>query len=123
METRKKDNEEPKSQVEYENGKTWRSEKPTEKQLAFLESLGYHGEEPQTRGDASDLIDEGLRVGKKLPQERIMKQLVFVDVPLFDSEKRILAEIKLNMQLSEGFQIQRDWDYDGGTVMCLVKWQ
>ena len=123
METRKKDNEETESQAEYENDKTWRSEKPTERQLAFLESLGYHGEEPQTRGDASDLIDEGIEVGKKQPQERMMKQLVFVDVPIFDSEKRILAEIKLNMQLSEGFQIQRDWDYDGGTVMCLVKWQ
>ena len=53
----------------------------------------------------------------------MMSRLVFVDVPLFDSKKRTLAQVQINMYFSEGFQIQRDWDYDGGTVMILVKWE
>ena len=53
----------------------------------------------------------------------MMSQLVFVDVPLLDSKKRTLAQVKINMHLSEGFQIQRDWDYDGGIIMVLVKWE
>ncbi|NWK05192.1 hypothetical protein HX833_03765 [Marine Group I thaumarchaeote] len=124
METRKEDSKpESQSLSGYENDKTWRGEKPTEKQLVFLKTLGYVGPKPQTRGDASDLIDEGLKVTKNVPKERMMSQLVFVDVPLFDSKKRILAQVQINMHLSEGFQIQRDWDYDGGTIMVLVKWE
>ena len=130
METRKEDNEpESQSLSRYENDKTWRGEKPTEKQLALLQTLGYVGPKPQTRGDAFDLIDEGLKMSKKnqmknnVPKERMMSQLVFVDVPLFDSKKRILAQVQINIHLSEGFQIQRDWDYDGGIVMVLVKWE
>ena len=130
METRKEDNE-PKNQSlsRYENDKTWRGEKPTEKQLTLLQTLGYVGPKPQTRGNAFDLIDEGLKMRKKsqmrknVPKERMMSQLVFVDVPLFDSEKRTLAQVQINMYLSEGFQIQRDWDYDGGTVMVLLKYE
>ena len=39
METRKEDNEpESQSLSRYENDKTWKGEKPTEKQLAFLKS-------------------------------------------------------------------------------------
>jgi hypothetical protein len=60
---------------------------------------------------------------KNVPKERMMSQLVFVDVPLFDSKKRILAQVQINMHLSEGFQIQRDWDYDRGTIMVLAKWE
>ena len=124
METRKEDNEpESQSLSRYENDKTWRGEKPTEKQLAFLQTLGYVGPKPQTRGDAFDLINEGMKRRKKVRKERMMSQLVFVDVPLFDSEKRTLAQVKINMHLSEGFQIQRDWDYDGGIIMVLVKWE
>ena len=125
METRKTDNEEPESQSlsRYENDKTWRGEKPTEKQLAFLQTLGYVGPKPQTRGDAFDLINEGLRMRKNVRKERMMSQLVFVDVPLFDSKKRTLAQVQINMYLTEGFQIQRDWDYDGGTIMVLLKYE
>ena len=125
METRKTDNEEPESQSlsRYENDKTWRGEKPTEKQLAILKNLGYVGPEPQTRGDASDLINEGLEMSKKVPKERMVSQLVFVDVPLLDSKKRTLAQVQINMYLSEGFQIRRDWDYDEGIVMILLKWE
>ena len=130
METRKEDNEpESQSLSRYENDKTWRGEKPTEKQLTLLQTLGYVGPKPQTRGDAFDLIDEGLKMRKKsqmednVPKERMMSRLVFVDVPLFDSKKRTLAQVQINMYFSEGFQIQRDWDYDGGTVMILVKWE
>ena len=132
METRKKDSTEPESQSlsRHENDKTWRDEKPTEKQLVFLKNLGYVGEVPPTRGDASDLIQEGLEVngkksemGMQVHKERLMTQMVFVDVSLFDSEKRTLAQVQINMHLSEGFQIQRDWDYDGGTVMALIKWE
>ena len=130
METRKEDNEsESQSLSRYENDETWRGEKPTEKQLTHLQTLGYVGPKPQTRGDAFDLIDEGLKMSKKnqmkknVHKERMMSQLVFVDVPLFDSKKRILAQVQINMHLSEGFQIQRDWDYDRGTIMILVKWE
>ena len=124
METRKENNEpESQSLSRYENDKTWRGEKPTEKQLTLLQTLGYVGPKPQTRGDAFDLINEGLKMRKNVRKERMMSQLVFVDVPLFDSEKRTLAQVKINMHLSEGFQIQRDWDYDRGTVMVLVKWE
>ena len=124
METRKEDNE-PKSQSlsRYENDKTWRGEKPTEKQLTLLQTLGYVGPKPQTRGDASDLINEGLEMSKKVPKERMVSQLVFVDVPLLDSKKRTLAQVQINMYLSEGFQIRRDWDYDEGIVMILLKWE
>ena len=124
METRKEDNE-PKNQSlsRYENDKTLRGEKPTEKQLTLLQTLGYVGPKPQTRGDAFDLINEGLKMRKNVRKERMMSQLVFVDVPLFDSEKRTLAQVQINMYLSEGFQIQRDWDYDGGTVMVLLKYE
>ena len=124
METRKEDNE-PKSQSlsRYENDKTWRGEKPTEKQLTLLQTLGYVGPKPQTRGDAFDLINEGLRMRKNVRKERMMSQLVFVDVPLFDSKKRTLAQVQINMYLTEGFQIQRDWDYDGGTIMVLLKYE
>ena len=124
METRKEDNE-PKSQLlsRYENDKTWRGEKPTEKQLTLLQTLGYVGPKPQTRGDAFDLINEGLRMRKNVRKERMMSQLVFVDVPLFDSKKRTLAQVQINMYLTEGFQIQRDWDYDGGTIMVLLKYE
>ena len=124
METRKENNEpESQSLSRYENDKTWRGEKPTEKQLTLLQTLGYVGPKPQTRGDAFDLINEGLKMRKNVRKERMMSQLVFVDVPLFDSEKRTLAQVQINMYLSEGFQIQRDWDYDGGTIMVLVKWE
>ena len=130
METRKENNEpESQSPSGYENDKTWRGEKPTEKQLTLLQTLGYVGPKPQTRGDAYDLIDEGLKMRKKshvrknVPKERMMSQLVFVDVPLLDSKKRTLAQVQINMHLSEGFQIQRDWDYDNGTIMIMVKWE
>ena len=124
METRKEDNEpESQSLSRYENDKTWRGEKPTEKQLTLLQTLGYVGPKPQTRGDAFDLINEGLKMRKNVRKERMMSQLVFVDVPLFDSEKRTLAQVQINMYLSEGIQIQRDWDYDGGTVMVLLKYE
>ena len=66
--------------------------------------------------------DEGVEMKKETPTEHVMTQLVFVDVPLFDSEKRVLAQMQINMNLSEGFQLQRDWDYDGGTIMVMVKW-
>ena len=124
METRKENNEpESQSLSRYENDKTWRGEKPTEKQLTLLQTLGYVGPKPQTRGDAFDLINEGLRMRKNVRKERMMSQLVFVDVPLFDSKKRTLAQVQINMYLSEGFQIQRDWDYDGGTIMVLLKYE
>ena len=124
METRKEDNKpESQSLSRYENDKTWRGEKPTEKQLTLLQTLGYVGPKPQTRGDAFDLINEGLKMRKNVRKERMMSQLVFVDVPLFDSKKRTLAQVQINMYLSEGFQIQRDWDYDGGTVMVLLKYE
>ena len=132
METRKKENKELESQSpsRHENDKTWRDEKPTEKQLSLLKNLGYVGEDPPTRGDASDLIEEGLEVngkksevGMQVHKERLMTQMVFVDVSLFDSEKRTLAQVQINMYLTEGFQIQRDWDYDGGTVMVLLKYE
>ena len=124
METRKENNEpESQSLSRYENDKTWKGEKPTEKQLAILKNLGYVGPEPQTRGDAFDLINEGLKMRKNVRKERMMSQLVFVDVPLFDSKKRTLAQVQINMYLTEGFQIQRDWDYDGGTVMVLLKYE
>ena len=124
METRKENNEpESQSLSRYENDKTWRGEKPTEKQLTLLQTLGYVGPKPQTRGDAFDLINEGLRMRKNVRKERMMSQLVFVDVPLFDSKKRTLAQVQINMYLTEGFQIQRDWDYDGGTVMVLLKYE
>ena len=130
METRKENNEpESQSLSRYKYNKTWRGEKPTEKQLTLLQTLGYVGPKPQTRGDASDLIDEGLKMRKKsqmrknVPKERMMSQLVFVDVPLFDSKKRTLAQVQINMYLTEGFQIQRDWDYDGGTIMVLLKYE
>ena len=124
METRKEDNKpESQSLPGYENDNTWKGEKPTEKQLAFLQTLGYVGPKPQTRGDAFDLINEGMKRRKKVRKERMMSQLVFVDVPLFDSKKRTLAQVQINMYFSEGFQIQRDWDYDRGTVMVLVKWE
>ena len=124
METRKENNEpESQSLSRYENDKTWRGEKPTEKQLTLLQTLGYVGPKPQTRGDAFDLINEGLKMRKNVRKERMMSQLVFVDVPLFDSKKRTLAQVQINMYLSEGFQIQRDWDYDGGTIMVLLKYE
>ena len=124
METRKENNEpESQSLTRYENDKTWRGEKPTEKQLTLLQTLGYVGPKPQTRGDAFDLINEGLRMRKNVRKERMMSQLVFVDVPLFDSKKRTLAQVQINMYLTEGFQIQRDWDYDGGTIMVLLKYE
>ena len=124
METRKENNEpESQSLSRYENDKTWRGEKPTEKQLTLLQTLGYVGPKPQTRGDAFDLINEGLRMRKNVRKERMMSQLVFVDVPLFDSKKRTLAQVQINMYLTEGFQIQRDWDYDGGTIMVLLKYE
>ena len=124
METRKENNEpESQSLSRYENDKTWRGEKPTEKQLTLLQTLGYVGPKPQTRGDAFDLINEGMKRRKKVRKERMMSQLVFVDVPLFDSKKRTLAQVQINMYLTEGFQIQRDWDYDQGTIMVLVKWE
>ena len=53
----------------------------------------------------------------------MVSQLVFVDVPLFDSKKRTLAQVQINMYLSEGFQIERDWDYDNGTIMIMAKWE
>ena len=124
METRKENNEpESQSLSRYENDKTWRGEKPTEKQLTLLQTLGYVGPKPQTRGDAFDLINEGVRMRKNVRKERMMSQLVFVDVPLFDSKKRTLAQVQINMYLTEGFQIQRDWDYDGGTIMVLLKYE
>ena len=124
METRKENNEpESQSLSRYENDKTWRGEKPTEKQLTLLQTLGYVGPKPQTRGDAFDLINEGLKMRKNVRKERMMSQLVFVDVPLFDSKKRTLAQVQINMYLTEGFQIQRDWDYDGGIVMVLLKYE
>jgi len=124
METRKENNEpESQSLSRYKNNKTWRGKKPTEKQLAFLQTLGYVGPKPQTCGDAFDLINEGLKMRKNVHKERMMSQLVFVDVPLFDSKKRTLAQVQINMYLTEGFQIQRDWDYDGGTIMVLLKYE
>ena len=127
METRKRNNEEPKNElsggfVQGEDNKTSRDEKPSEKQLSFLKSLGYTGDQPQTREEAFALINEGVEMKKETPTEHVMTQLVFVDVPLFDSKKRVLAQMQINMHLSEGFQLQRDWDYDGGAIMVMVKW-
>jgi hypothetical protein len=45
--------------------KDWKNDKVTEKQLAFLKKNGYNGNDDMTKLEASILIDEVIKQGKK----------------------------------------------------------
>jgi hypothetical protein len=49
---------------------TWRTQKPTEAQLAFLTQLGGHAKKEATKGEVSALIDVFLRRQKRLASFR-----------------------------------------------------
>lgn len=42
----------------YKDEKNWKGNEPSQKQLDYLKNNGYKGETPETKGDASDLIEQ-----------------------------------------------------------------
>ena len=120
----------------------WRDKEPTQAQLSFLESLLYTGEVPSTRGEASDKIDqlkknchslvykqsqdnEPRSEDDRLPKTLPITQTAFVKI-LFNPQTLSSAQEKINMSLSDGFQIYKFWEniVDGtiiGKILVLVK--
>ena len=120
----------------------WRDKEPTQAQLSFLEGLGYTGEVPSTRGEASDKIDQLKKNGHSLvykqsqdneprsENDRLLKippltQTAFVKIP-FNPQTLYSAQEKINMYLSDGFRVTSVWDlYSNGTtsgkVMLLAR--
>ena len=121
---------------------SWRGKEPTQAQLSFLEGLGYTGEVPSTRGEASDKIDQLKKNGHSLvykqsqdneprsENDRLLKippltQTAFVKIP-FNPQTLYSAQEKINMYLSDGFRVTSVWDlYSNGTtsgkVMLLAR--
>ena len=121
----------------------WRDNKPTHRQLRYLKILKYAGKEPLTRGEASDILD---RLNKPKHRSRIHKQpqnhpiateildgvvksviqTAFVRID-FDEKELSLAQEKVNMYLSDGFRIDRIWEYGNdywdtkGKVLVLTR--
>ena len=120
----------------------WRDKEPTQAQLSFLEGLGYTGEVPSTRGEASDKIDqlkknchslvykqsqdnEPRSENDRLPKTLPITQTAFVKI-LFNPQTLYSAQEKINMYLSDGFRVTSVWDlYSNGTtsgkVMLLAR--
>ena len=120
----------------------WRDKEPTQAQLSFLEGLGYTGEVPPTRGEASDKIDqlkknchslvykqsqdnEPRSEDDRLPKTLPITQTAFVKIP-FNPQTLYSAQEKINMYLSDGFRVASVWDlYSNGTtsgkVMLLAR--
>ena len=120
----------------------WRDKEPTQAQLSFLEGLGYTGEVPSTRGEASDKIDqlkknchylvykqsqdnEPRSEDDRLPKTLPITQTAFVKI-LFNPQTLYSAQEKINMYLSDGFRVTSVWDlYSNGTtsgkVMLLAR--
>ena len=120
----------------------WRDKEPTQAQLSFLEGLGYTGEVPSTRGEASDKIDqlkknchslvykqsqynEPRSEPDRLPITPPITQTAFVKI-LFNPQTLYSAQEKINMYLSDGFRVSSVWDlYSNGTtsgkVMLLAR--
>lgn len=44
--------------VSARDRRSWRGDPPTFKQVEYLQSLGYDGPKPTTKGEAHDLLDE-----------------------------------------------------------------
>ena len=121
---------------------SWRGKEPTQAQLSFLEDLGYTGEVPSTRGEASDKIDqlkknchslvykqsqdnEPRSEDDRLPITPPITQTAFVKI-LFNPQTLYSAQEKINMYLSDGFRVTSVWDlYSNGTtsgkVMLLAR--
>ena len=121
---------------------SWRDKEPTQAQLSFLEGLGYTGEVPSTRGEASDKIDqlkknchslvykqsqynEPRSEPDRLPITPPITQTAFVKI-LFNPQTLYSAQEKINMYLSDGFRVSSVWDlYSNGTtsgkVMLLAR--
>jgi len=122
----------------------WRDRKPTPKQLRSIKDLGYTGEEPLTRGEAFDKIN---RLIKQKHRSRIHKQpqnhpiatsqdrfgeidsviqTALVRIT-FDEKELSLAQQKVNTYLSDGFRIDRIWEYGNdywdtkGKVLVLTR--
>ena len=120
----------------------WRDKEPTQAQLSFLEGLGYTGEVPSTRGEASDKIDQLKKNCHSLvykqsqdneprsENDRLLKippltQTAFVRV-FFNPKTLYSAQEKINMYLSDGFRGIKIWDlYSNGTtrgkIMLLAR--
>ena len=121
---------------------SWRDKEPTQAQLSFLEGLGYTGEVPSTRGEASDKIDQLKKNCHSLvykqsqdneprsENDRLLKippltQTAFVKIP-FNPQTLYSAQEKINMYLSDGFRGIKIWDlYSNettrGKIMLLAK--
>ena len=122
----------------------WRDNKPTHRQLRYLKILKYAGKEPLTRGEASDILD---RLNKPKHRSRIHKQpqnhpiatsqdrfgeidsviqTALVRIT-FDEKELSLAQQKVNTYLSDGFRIDRIWEYGNdcwdtkGKVLVLTR--
>ena len=120
----------------------WRDKEPTQAQLSFLEGLGYTGEVPSTRGEASDKIDQLKKNCHSLvykqsqeneprsENDRLLKippltQTAFVRV-FFNPKTLYSAQEKINVYLSDGFRVLKFWDmYSSetthGKVCVLVR--
>ena len=120
----------------------WRDKEPTQAQLSFLEGLGYTGEVPSTRGEASDKIDqlkknchslvykqsqdnEPRSEDDRLPKTLPITQTAFVKI-LFNPQTLYSAQEKVNMYLSDGFRVSSVWDLysnetTSGKVMLLTR--
>ena len=119
-----------------------RDKEPTQAQLSFLEGLGYTGEVPSTRGEASDKIDQLKKNCHSLvykqsqdneprsENDRLLKippltQTAFVKIP-FNPQTLYSAQEKINMYLSDGFRGIKIWDlYSNettrGKIMLLAR--
>ena len=90
----------------------WRDKEPTQAQLSFLEGLGYTYKVPSTRGEASDIINtlkkRKIRMNGQLPANDFVIQTALVRVT-FDEKEVSLAQEKLNMYLSDGFEFWRTY--------------
>ena len=120
----------------------WRDKEPTQAQLSFLEGLGYTGEVPSTRGEASDKIDQLKKNCHSLvykqsqdneprsENDRLLKippltQTAFVRV-FFNPKTLYSAQEKINVYLSDGFRVLKFWNmYSSetthGKVCVLVR--
>ena len=92
----------------------WRDREPTDKQLRFINNLGYTYKVPSTRGEASDIINtlkkKKIRMDGQLPANDFVIQTALVRIT-FDEKKISLAQEKVNRYLSDGFRIDRIWEY------------
>ena len=79
----------------------WKTNDPSEKQLSYLEKLGYTGEQPKTAGDASDLIDKLVAKKPASPKQVALLEKLGVEASELVGMTQPVASAQIDLLLAK----------------------